>query len=71
MSGRRSTRTYDETDARVRPGRGSRPRSKVRPAHDDAVPGVVIAVEDIGTTAKTMPDFAGLWTRLLSSSDPT
>ncbi len=45
MSGRRSTRTYDETDARVRPGRGSRPRSKVRPAHDDAVPGVVIAVD--------------------------
>lgn len=36
---------YDESDAKVRPGRGSRPRSKVRPTHDDAVPGVVIAVD--------------------------
>ncbi|MGH9252303.1 MAG: 3-phosphoshikimate 1-carboxyvinyltransferase [Acidimicrobiales bacterium] len=32
-----------------------------------AVPG--IEVEDLATTAKTMPDFAGLWTRLLGS-DP-
>ena len=36
---------YDEADVRVRPGRGSRPRSKIRPAHDDAVAGVVIAVD--------------------------
>ncbi|HEX2363368.1 MAG TPA: ribosome small subunit-dependent GTPase A [Jiangellaceae bacterium] len=36
---------YDEGDIRVRPGRGSRPRSKIRPAHDDAVAGVVIAVD--------------------------
>ncbi|MGC4173844.1 ribosome small subunit-dependent GTPase A [Demequina sp.] len=36
---------YDESDAKVRPGRGSRPRSKVRPTHADAVAGVVIAVD--------------------------
>lgn len=38
-------RTYDERDVRIRPSRGSRPRSKIRPAHADAVPGVVIAVD--------------------------
>ena len=37
--------SYDESDARVRPGRGSRPRSKTRPAHEDALPGIVIAVD--------------------------
>ena len=37
---------YDESDARVRPTRrGSRPRSKTRPAHDDAAAGVVTAVD--------------------------
>lgn len=37
---------YDESDARVRPTRhGSRPRSKTRPAHDDAMPGVVTTVD--------------------------
>ena len=36
---------YDESDAKVRPGRGSRPRSKTRPAHEDALPGTVIAVD--------------------------
>jgi ribosome biogenesis GTPase len=37
---------YDESDARVRPSRrGSRPRSKDRPAHEDAVPGFVIGVD--------------------------
>ena len=36
----------DEDDVRVRPGRrGSRPRTRIRPAHDDAVPGLVIAVD--------------------------
>lgn len=33
---------YDESDARVRPGKGSRPRSKDRPSHDDAVSGMVV-----------------------------
>lgn len=37
---------YDESDVRIRPSRrGSRPRSKDRPAHDDAVPGLVTAVD--------------------------
>ncbi|WP_372494414.1 ribosome small subunit-dependent GTPase A [Actinoallomurus purpureus] len=35
----------DEDDVRVRPGRGSRPRTRRRPAHDDAVGGFVIAVD--------------------------
>lgn len=36
----------DEDDVRVRPGRGkSRPRSKERPAHDDAAPGFVVGVD--------------------------
>ncbi len=39
-------REYDESDARVRPSRrGSRPRTKDRPAHLDAVSGTVIAVD--------------------------
>jgi len=37
---------YDESDARVRPNRrGSRPRTKVRPAHEGAEPGTVIGVD--------------------------
>jgi ribosome biogenesis GTPase / thiamine phosphate phosphatase len=37
---------YDESDVRVRPSRrGSRPRSKDRPAHEDALPGFVTAVD--------------------------
>jgi ribosome biogenesis GTPase len=36
----------DEDDVRVRPGRrGARPRSKQRPAHDDAVDGMVVTVD--------------------------
>ena len=42
----RAPRRYDESDAKVRPNpRGSRPRSKNRPAHDAAVPGFVVAVD--------------------------
>lgn len=42
----RVRREYDESDARVRPGkRGSRPRSKLRPAHEDAIPGTVMGVD--------------------------
>lgn len=42
MSGHR----LDEDDVRVRPGRGkSRPRSKDRPAHEEAARGFVIAVD--------------------------
>ncbi len=35
----------DEDDVRVRPGRGSRPRSKQRPSHDEAADGLVVAVD--------------------------
>jgi ribosome biogenesis GTPase / thiamine phosphate phosphatase len=38
-------REYDETDVRVRPGRGTRPRTKRRPDHADAVEGMVTAVD--------------------------
>jgi ribosome biogenesis GTPase / thiamine phosphate phosphatase len=45
-AGRRGDhRDLDEDDVRIRPGRGSRPRSKQRPAHDDAVSGMVITVD--------------------------
>lgn len=39
----RSFADYDETDVRVRPGKGSRPRSKNRPAYQDAEYGLVVA----------------------------
>lgn len=39
-------RDYDESDAKVRPNpRGSRPRSKNRPSHEDAITGTVIGVD--------------------------
>ncbi|GAA4665442.1 MULTISPECIES: ribosome small subunit-dependent GTPase A [Amycolatopsis] len=44
MAGR-DWRRLDESDVRVRPGRGSRPRSKRRPEHADAVPAMVVAVD--------------------------
>ncbi len=41
----RRPRVYDEDDVKIRPGKGSRPRTRNRPAHADAVPGVVVAVD--------------------------
>lgn len=42
----RSARSWDESDVRVRPNRrGSRPRTKDRPKHEDAVVGRVTAVD--------------------------
>jgi ribosome biogenesis GTPase len=38
-------RRYDESDVRVRPGRGSRPRTKQRPEHADARDGLVTGVD--------------------------
>jgi ribosome biogenesis GTPase len=38
-------REYDEDDVRVRPARSSRPRTRTRPSHADAVDGFVIAVD--------------------------
>jgi len=35
----------DEDDVRVRPGRGSRPRTRRRPGHEDAAEGFVAAVD--------------------------
>ncbi|WPF66651.1 MULTISPECIES: ribosome small subunit-dependent GTPase A [unclassified Corynebacterium] len=35
-------RRYDESDVRVRPGKGSRPRTKNRPEHRDALFGMVV-----------------------------
>lgn len=42
---RRNWRALDESDVRVRPGKGSRPRSKQRPAHTDATKAMVTAVD--------------------------
>jgi ribosome biogenesis GTPase len=41
----RTGRDYDEDDVRVRPGRASRPRSRLRPPHADASSGFVTAVD--------------------------
>lgn len=38
-------RRLDESDVRVRPGKGTRPRSKRRPAHADATPAMVTSVD--------------------------
>lgn len=40
-----SRREYDETDARVRPARSTRPRSKDRPSHSDAITALVTTVD--------------------------
>ena len=40
-----SPRELDEDDVRVRPGRGSRPRTRTRPAHEEARPAVVRSVD--------------------------
>ena len=38
-------RDYDESDVRIRPGRGSRPRTKTRPEHADAEAAMVVTVD--------------------------
>jgi ribosome biogenesis GTPase / thiamine phosphate phosphatase len=38
-------RQYDESDVRIRPGKGSRPRTKQRPEHADAERAMVIGVD--------------------------
>ncbi len=40
-----SRREYDESDARIRPARSTRPRSKDRPSHSDAVTALVTTVD--------------------------
>ena len=41
----RSGSRLDEDDVRVRPGRGTRPRTRTRPAYRDATAGFVVAVD--------------------------
>ncbi len=36
---------YDESDVKIRSGRGSRPRTKTRPEHADAKPAMVVSVD--------------------------
>ncbi|HEV7207606.1 MAG TPA: ribosome small subunit-dependent GTPase A [Mycobacteriales bacterium] len=40
-----SPRGLDEDDVRIRPGRGSRPRTRRRPLHADAIDALVVAVD--------------------------
>lgn len=40
-----SGREYDESDVRIRPGKGSRPRTKTRPAHAEARAAMVVTVD--------------------------
>lgn len=56
MARRTAASSYDEGDVRVRPGRGSRPRSKLRPAHADARRALVIAVDRGRYTCVVEPD---------------
>lgn len=41
----RRASSYDESDVRIRPGKGSRPRTKTRPTHDDAQHAMVVSVD--------------------------
>jgi len=43
--GLKRRREYDEDDVRIRPGRSSRPRTRIRPSHPDAADGFVVAVD--------------------------
>ena len=54
-------RELDEDDVRVRPGRSTRPRSKVRPTHHKAIPGIVTGVDRGRFTCET-----GTGTRLIA-----
>ena len=66
-----SWRDLDEADIRVRPNRkGSRPRTKERPAHADAVIGRVVAV-DRGRYTCLVPAGAGARARTSNASPTT
>ena len=52
MSPGRRRRELDEDDVRVRPSRGSRPRTKDRPSHEGATTGVVVTVDRGRYTAR-------------------
>ncbi|MGU3431525.1 ribosome small subunit-dependent GTPase A [Actinomycetes bacterium M1A6_2h] len=44
-SGPLTPRQLDESDVRIRPGRGTRPRTKTRPTHADAETAMVVSVD--------------------------
>lgn len=46
-------RKFDESDVKIRPSRSSRPRSKDRPTHDDAIHALVTTVDRGRTTCIT------------------
>lgn len=50
MTPRSASEKYDESDVRIRPSRRTRPRTKDRPDHADAIEGRVIAVDRGRTT---------------------
>lgn len=54
-----SSRALDEDDVRVRPGRGTRPRTRRRPAYADAIPAFVIAVDRGRWTCRLGVDGSG------------
>jgi ribosome biogenesis GTPase len=64
LAGRK--REYDEDDVRVRPSRSSRPRTKARPKHDDAVDALVITV-DRGRYGCVREDTAGPDLRVITA----
>lgn len=43
MARRAMNRSYDESDVKIRPGKGTRPRTKDRPKHEDALTGMVVS----------------------------
>lgn len=51
-------RQWDESDVRIRPGKGSRPRTKDRPRHNDALFGMVVSKD------------RGRWGVVLDGQDP-
>lgn len=56
---RRGSRPWDESDVRIRPNKkGTRPRTKERPAHDDAVTGRIVTVDRGRYTAVVDEDTA-------------
>jgi len=55
-----SPRELDEDDVRVRPGKGSRPRTRRRPDFADAVPAMVVAVDRGRWTCRLGLDGSGI-----------
>ncbi|THJ66152.1 ribosome small subunit-dependent GTPase A [Arthrobacter echini] len=59
VGNRRGSRSWDESDVRIRPNKkGSRPRTKNRPAYEDAVTGRIVTVDRGRYTAVVEEDTA-------------